>query len=52
MTVHLFGPKHSASNYGAVFSCYSVCVVLNLTVMAEVALPFHLASQIVSVVVV
>lgn len=40
VTVQLFGSKHSASNYGLIFSSYSVFVVVNITLMADSGLDF------------
>jgi OFA family oxalate/formate antiporter-like MFS transporter len=45
LTVQLFGARHSASNYGLLFSTYTVFVVLNITVLSDLALSFPTASR-------
>lgn len=35
MTVQLFGSKYASSNYGLIFSCYSFCNVINITLLAK-----------------
>jgi len=35
LTVQLFGSKYSSSNYGLIFSCYSFCNVINITLLAK-----------------
>mmetsp|Transcript_10470 Transcript_10470/g.11278 ORF Transcript_10470/g.11278 Transcript_10470/m.11278 type:complete len:498 (-) Transcript_10470:327-1820(-) len=44
VTVLLFGAKYSASNYGLIFSSYSLFVVLNIYIMAGAKVSFDTAS--------
>jgi len=43
--VQLFGTKNAGSNYGLIFTCYSFCVVANITVLAGYAVSFQVATE-------
>lgn len=44
ITILLFGQKHSASNYGLIFTSYSLFVVLNICVLAKQHVSFQTAT--------
>jgi len=44
ITVHLFGKKNAAANYGLVFTCYSFLNVVNITILAGFDTSFRNAS--------
>lgn len=45
MTVLLFGSQHSASNYGLIFSSYTLFTVLNIFLLADAGVAFEKAAQ-------
>lgn len=45
IVIQLFGTRNSGSNYGLIFSAYSVCVVANITVLARFAVSFEAACE-------
>ena len=46
LTVQMFGAANSASNYGLLFSTYSIIVVLNLTIISKTDMPFTMGATI------
>lgn len=44
MTVLLFGNKNSASNYGLIFSSYSLFTVINIFILSGAEVPFNQAA--------
>lgn len=45
VVIQLFGTKNSGSNYGLIFSAYSACVVVNITVLARFSVSFEAACE-------
>jgi hypothetical protein len=44
ITIQFFGSKFASSNYGVIFSLYSICVVCNITVLSHLRVDFQQAS--------
>ena len=46
----LFGLKNSGSNYGIIFSLYSLCCVLNITILARYSVSFTTSCELMGIV--
>lgn len=49
LIVELFGPKYAGSNYGLIFSFYSMCNVINISALAAANVSFHTATMVTSI---
>lgn len=50
ITVQEFGQIHSASNYGLIFSSYSLFVVCNITLLAKLDVPFNVGCVLMGII--
>lgn len=50
LTLQVFGSKNAGSNYGLIFSTYSVFVVLNILILAKHNASFHTASSLMGII--